>query len=191
VNAIAMTRNTLEARTRLVAALLIALFIVWRPWQMPATGLDSSWRSALEYAYLKGFVFGRDLDFTFGPLSFIHTRLFHPLTFPWIAAATAHAAVVYAALIYLSPTPKVSFALAAGLALFVAPLTSDVLYLSLAMIVVLLSMRRLAPGWLIALMVVGLGLCGLAKFSVLAFCLPLLLLADLARRRRSLSRWVT
>ena len=146
---------------------------------MPATGIDSSWVAALEYSYLKGLVLGRDVSFTFGPLSFVYTRLFHPATFPWAIAATLHAAAVYIALIYWSPNPKLSLALLIWLALVLTGLNQDVLYLSLAMIVVLLSMRKLAPAPWLALLIVGLALSGLAKFSIMAFGLSLLLLADL------------
>src|ERR1043165_9759047 len=70
-----------------LAATLAALFLVSQPWHMSATGIDSSWMAALEYSYLKGLVLGRDVSFTFGPLSFVYTRLFHPATFPWAIAA--------------------------------------------------------------------------------------------------------
>ena len=162
-----------------LAATLAALFLVSQPWHMSATGIDSSWVAALEYSYLKGLVLGRDVSFTFGPLSFVYTRLFHPATFPWAIAATLHAAAVYIALIYWSPNPKLSLALLIWLALVLTGLNPDVLYLSPAVVVALLSMRRMAPAPLLALLIVGLALSGLAKFNIMSFCLSLLLLADL------------
>ena len=171
--------SSIRASMTPLAATLAALFLVSQPWRMPATGLDASWMAALEYSYLKGLVFGRDVSFTFGPLSFIYTRLFHPATFPWAIAATVHAAAVYTALVVWSPNSKLSLALMIWLALLLTGLSPDVLYLSLPLVVALLSMRRMAPAPVLALLIVGLALSGLAKFSFMAFCLPLLLLADL------------
>src|SRR5262249_45705709 len=162
-----------------LAAALVAFFLVSQPWRLPATGIDPSWWAALEYSYRSGLVLGRDFSSSSGPLSFVYTRLFHPATFPWVLAASIHAAAVYTALVCCSPNAKLSLALAVWLALLLTGLNPDALYLSLPLIIALLSMRRMAPGSLIAVLIVGLALSGLAKFSIMAFCLPLLLLADL------------
>lgn len=45
---------------------------------MPGHGLDPSWHLVLEHAYLEGWVFGKDLIFTFGPWGFLYPKLFHP-----------------------------------------------------------------------------------------------------------------
>jgi hypothetical protein len=162
-----------------LAAALVALFLVAQPWYMPATGIDPSWWMALEYSYRNGLVLGRDFSFPAGPFSFVYTRLFHPETFPWVVAATVHAAAVYTALVYCGPNRKLSLALIIWLALVLTGLSPDALYLSLPLVVAFLSIRRMAPALLIAVLIVGLALSGLAKFSIVAFCLPLLLLADL------------
>src|SRR5262249_24466709 len=162
-----------------LAAALVAFFLVSQPWRLPATGIDPSWWAALEYSYRSGLVLGRDFSSSSGPLSFVYTRLFHPATFPWVLAASIHAAAVYTALVCCSPNAKLSLALAVWLALLLTGLNPDALYLSLPLVVALLSMRRMAPPLLIAALIVGLALSGLAKFSIMAFCLPLLLLADL------------
>ena len=169
-------------------AALATLLLAAMPWQMPATGLDPSWRSALEYAYLHNLVLGRDFSFTAGPLSFIHTRIFHPETFPWVAAACIHAAAVYAAVVHWSAHRALALAPLALLALCLAPINLDALYLSLPLAIALLSIVRAAPAWLIAVLIAGLAFSSLAKFSVLLLSLPLLVLADISaltgRRRR-------
>src|SRR5436190_2128735 len=93
-------RSFLGAGATIVIAGIFGLLLASPPWQMPASGLDSSWKAAAEYAYLHNLVFGRDFDFTTGPLSFVYTRYFHPDTFLWVAIATVHAAAVYAAAVW-------------------------------------------------------------------------------------------
>lgn len=41
----------------------------------PGSGLDGSWNLALHMAFEKGFIFGRDFIFTYGPLGIVQTRL--------------------------------------------------------------------------------------------------------------------
>jgi hypothetical protein len=164
----------------LAMAALAALFLISTPWQMPAAGLDPSWRSTVEYAYLQGLVFGRDFTFTSGPLSFVHTHYFHPRTFPWVAAAMLHAAAVYTVVV-LSVRPRGLAILVAGLLVICfAPLNPDALYMSLPLAIFLLTVTQAAPAWIIAVLVAGLALSGLAKFSILMLAMPLLVLADLA-----------
>ena len=57
-----------------------ALIIAWlllMPFSpgMPTGGVDGSWPYALNEAIARGYVFGRDLIFTFGPLPSVYTRL--------------------------------------------------------------------------------------------------------------------
>lgn len=47
---------------------------------MPSVGLDNSWVIALNEALAHGYVFGRDLIFTFGPLGSVYTRQYSPAT---------------------------------------------------------------------------------------------------------------
>jgi hypothetical protein len=182
----------IRASMTALAAGLVALFLVAHPWYMPATGIDPSWWMALEYSYRNGLVLGRDFSFAAGPLSFVYTRLFHPATFPWVIAAIVHAVAVYSALICCSPHAKLSLALLIWLALLLTNLNPDTLCLSLVLAVALLSMRRMAPAFLTGFLIVGLALSSLAKFSILAFCLPLLLLVDLlAALERRTDFWHT
>ena len=163
----------------LLGVVLAGFFLAATPWRMPSTGLDPSWWAALEYAYLHGLVLGRDFSFTAGPLSFVYTRIFHPDTFIWVAIAVIHAAAVYVATVYWSPHRSASVVLVGGLALCWAPLSPDALYLSLPLAVFLLSITGAAPAGVVAILVAGLALSSLAKFSVVLLSLPLLLLADI------------
>lgn len=64
------------------AALLITTLCSLVPFlpKMPSDGLDPSWMFGLNEAVAQGFIFGRDIIFTFGPYASIHTRTFHPGT---------------------------------------------------------------------------------------------------------------
>lgn len=65
-------------RTILRIALFILSFILILPrvlFNSPGTSLDGSWQLALHMAYQRGFIFGRDFIFTYGPLGIIQTRL--------------------------------------------------------------------------------------------------------------------
>lgn len=55
-----------------------AFLAAFRPFlpDQPSAGLDPSWRYALSYGLEQGMRWGHDLVFTFGPLSFLSTRLF-------------------------------------------------------------------------------------------------------------------
>jgi hypothetical protein len=79
---------------------LAGLLLAASPWQAPTAGLDASWWMAVEYGYLHGLVFGRDFNFTSGPLSFVYTQLFSPHTYGWVLLATAYSACVYAAAVW-------------------------------------------------------------------------------------------
>jgi len=47
---------------------------------LPQAGLDASWAWVLNEAVARHLVFGRDVIFTFGPLGFVYTKLYHPAT---------------------------------------------------------------------------------------------------------------
>ena len=67
-----------------VAVLLtILVFVPFRP-SFPGSNLDLSWEDAINEAVAQGLVFGHDLIFTFGPLGFVYTRMYHPATYPLI-----------------------------------------------------------------------------------------------------------
>lgn len=75
--------NGISAIQRVVVLLALLatclLFIPFKP-VMPSSGLDPSWRFAINTAVEKGYVFGRDLIFTFGPLGSVSSAAFSPAT---------------------------------------------------------------------------------------------------------------
>lgn len=54
--------------------LLVLIFPYYRISDIPSAGIDNSWRIALEIAYQKGFVFGKDIIYTYGPLGRLTQR---------------------------------------------------------------------------------------------------------------------
>jgi len=71
-----LVRRIVPLLALLVTALL---FIPFMP-VLPRAGLDPSWRAAINVAVEKGYVFGRDLIFTFGPLGSVYSAGYSPAT---------------------------------------------------------------------------------------------------------------
>jgi hypothetical protein len=55
--------------------LVVLLFPYYQISNIPTAGIDNSWRIALEMAYQKGLVFGRDIIYTYGPLGRLTQRI--------------------------------------------------------------------------------------------------------------------
>jgi len=55
--------------------LIILLIPYYRISEMPLPGIDNSWRIALEIAYQKGLIFGKDIIYTYGPLGRLTQRI--------------------------------------------------------------------------------------------------------------------
>jgi hypothetical protein len=75
--------NPIARETAWITAASIVLAIGTVPWAptMPNTELDPSWQTMLHEAYVRHFVFGRDIQLNFGPFGFAYTDQFHPATF--------------------------------------------------------------------------------------------------------------
>ncbi|WP_227242820.1 hypothetical protein [Paraburkholderia caribensis] len=71
---------TLELFVGVVSLVIAALFLIPFNPTMPESGLDPSWRYALNVGLERGYVFGRDLIFTFGPLGSVFSTVFDPAT---------------------------------------------------------------------------------------------------------------
>lgn len=89
-----------------VGLLLLMAFAVFRmpPW-LPlivheSNGVDPSWQMLLNEAGSNGWVFGRDLFFTYGPFGFIHARMYHPETWTVLAAVWVGISVIMADLVW-------------------------------------------------------------------------------------------
>lgn len=55
--------------------LIVLLFPYYQLSNIPSAGIDNSWRIALEMAYQKGLVFGKDIIYTYGPLGRLTQRI--------------------------------------------------------------------------------------------------------------------
>jgi hypothetical protein len=58
---------------------VLAIFVPFLP-RMPKSGLDPSWKLALNQATAEGIAYGRDLIFTCGPYASVTTRMYNPFT---------------------------------------------------------------------------------------------------------------
>jgi hypothetical protein len=55
--------------------LIVLLFPYYQISNLPSAGIDNSWRIALEMAYQKGLIFGKDIIYTYGPLGRLTQRI--------------------------------------------------------------------------------------------------------------------
>ena len=79
-------------------ALSVIALVLFPPWvpSMPRAGLDPSWAAVLSHAYNKGWQFGNDIVFTFGPLGFVYSNLFNPQNYAVAIAVWSVIAVIFA-----------------------------------------------------------------------------------------------
>jgi hypothetical protein len=65
----------MQKRVSLAARILLFLYIALISYQVryhvATTGLDPSWAAGLNYFHNHGFIFGRDIEFTYGPLAYL------------------------------------------------------------------------------------------------------------------------
>ena len=159
---------------------------------LPHTGLDASWVAVMGEAADRGWRWGRDLAFTYGPASPLVTHYgndaYLPLTLPlllatqWLFAAGA---------VRLAGGGIGRAVLAAAVLALIAPQvagTPDAVFLVLPLLPALLVLQGPVAGArpLAMLSATALGALGLAKMSYPLAALPVLLVADgtlMARRR--------
>jgi hypothetical protein len=74
-------RSGLVATAAGILGLIVGWFLLipFNP-DLPTVGLDSSWAYALNEAVSRGYVFGRDLIYTFGPYASLFTHMYGPTT---------------------------------------------------------------------------------------------------------------
>ncbi len=72
---------------------------------MPGTELDASWSATNPLAFQAGRVFGRDLVFMYGPLSFLTNAAYEPELYDWTVAIRAlqHASMALALAVLWRP----------------------------------------------------------------------------------------
>ena len=140
----------------------------------------------LHQAYARHFVFGRDIIFTYGPLGFACTDLFHPATFALhlaIRALLAVGAVLGLATLAVRHSPWFLLAATAGLALVFFPPVMDPFFILAPLFGALLGIverSNLEKAVAISLAVLG-GLVALCKFTFLVCALLAFGITDLTR----------
>jgi hypothetical protein len=95
-------------RRFVVSGALIIAWLLLMPFApgMPTAGLDGSWPYALNEAIARGYVFGRDVIFTFGPLASVYTRLYSPATDTMMLVGSAIYAAGICAMLGLAAYPR-------------------------------------------------------------------------------------
>lgn len=174
-----IAQRLVPPRAVVLALLFVTSLCVWVPFEpaMPACMLDESWALGLNQAVAQGLTFGQDLIFTFGPYSFVFSKMYHPATDALMLVSSAYLAVTYwVALVYLTRDSKrfLPWALLAMLAGVMY--ARDALLLSYPLFVGLVCCRRSEHGlprnftWGAALLFSSFGLLPLVKGSMLALC---------------------
>ncbi|MBI4860980.1 MAG: hypothetical protein HY815_12105 [Candidatus Riflebacteria bacterium] len=91
----------------LVAWTVLALALLPLPAILPGAGGDSSWQWALQELRARGARWGTDVVFTYGPLGFVHPRMYDPRTFHVVFACWAGLAFLGAvALVRVAPAQR-------------------------------------------------------------------------------------
>jgi hypothetical protein len=161
-----------------LAFLFLAAALLFQDLLLPRVGLDPSWMLATQHGLLENIDFGRYLIISYGPLSVLTSRLFHPET--WHLTVLFQIVCVFIA---LAPLVGKRWSPAFVLVLLVCVLANRIFYLNdgvvfaaafSAFLLALLGRRTLA-----LLSTAVLGVLALAKTSFFFAALPLFLLADL------------
>jgi hypothetical protein len=151
---------------------------------MPAPGLDTSWMFAMNQGVAQGFVFGKDIVFTFGPYASIYTELYHPATDKVMIWGSLFLGLSYALLLLLlGKGDQIN-----GLLLYVIFLaclvdSRDALFFSYPLLMALVVYRLTLPDehalrlrlanpleYAVSLLFAPLGLLPLIKGSLLPIC---------------------
>jgi hypothetical protein len=91
-------------------AMIIAwLFLMPFSPAMPTAGLDPSWKYALNEAVARGYIFGRDVVFTIGPLAPVYTQVYSPATDTIMLVGNAIYAAGICAMFGLAAYPRIQF----------------------------------------------------------------------------------
>ena len=122
---------------------VLFIFIPFKP-GMPsdANPLDPSWVLGVNYAVSKGWVFGRDFMFTFGPFASIYSRGYHPATDDLMIFGAAYLAILYmAAVLYLARASTwYVVAILVTITLFLS-ISADTLLLSYALVIAIFTFK--------------------------------------------------
>jgi hypothetical protein len=162
---------------------VLAVFIPLNP-LMPAAGLDTSWMFAMNQGMAHGFVFGKDIVFTFGPYASIYTELYDPATDKLMVFGSLFLGLCYGSQLLLLAKGKNKYRLLLyGIFLACLMDSRDVLLSSYPLILSLVVYRMTLPDgheWklhpeyslasAVAILFAPLGLLPLIKGSLLPMC---------------------
>jgi len=136
-----MTRRFLLT---LLATLSAVIAVIGVPIELPAQGLDPSWKQALVEATDQGWIFGRDLVFTYGPLHQLSTQQVSANLLPLLLGRVLYGAAWAGATSLIGLLGGLSSALILVVSIAIIP-TPDALYYLLCAVGVLLAMAPLRP----------------------------------------------
>lgn len=177
-----------DLRHRLaLGGIVVAIFLVLAPLtlSMPGDGLDPSWGLVMEQTFLRGWQWGRDIVFTFGPFGYHFQRIFHPDLAAGLLAASAVRALLIglgvALLLAHARTWQIGAALVAvALAL---PFSTDSAYFLLPVLAVLVHARGAERSalWYLLAVAAYCGFAALIKTTFAVLALVLLAIVDIDR----------
>ncbi|WP_420564166.1 hypothetical protein [Thalassobaculum sp.] len=170
-----------------LGGIVVAIFLVLAPLtlSMPGDGLDPSWGLVMEQAFLRGWQWGRDIVFTFGPFGYHFQRIFHPDLAAGLLAASAVRALLIglgvALLLEHARTWQIGAVLVAvALAL---PFSTDSAYFLLPVLAVLVHARGAERSalWYLLAVAAYCGFAALIKTTFAVLALVLLEIVDIDR----------
>jgi hypothetical protein len=124
---------------------VLAAFVPLAP-SMPAAGLDSSWMYAMNQGVAQGFVFGKDIVFTFGPYASIYTEVYHPATDTLMVCGSLFLGISYfLLLLLLGKGQKIYALLLYGIFLSCLVDSRDALLFSYPLLMALVVYRMTLP----------------------------------------------
>lgn len=174
-------------------ALTVYVVLLMAPWSfgMPESGQEASWVFALGHAAAEGWQWGRDVIFTYGPYSYLVTRIFESgLVVPRLVLSTVLAGSLALGLVtVLQPLPPLLMLAAAAIMLVTLPFSPDSWLFALPLLLVLLHFRRVpaTPLWRLLVLAAACGIAAAIKLTLGVVTVILLGLVDLDRLRRR--RW--
>ncbi|OZI20930.1 hypothetical protein CAL26_26100 [Bordetella genomosp. 9] len=197
--------RTLRVATLAVLVYTLACLMIPFDPAMPGSGIDPSWRYALNEAVARHFVFGKDLIFTFGPYGSLYTQMYHPATDARMLTGSAYLALCFIGLlVWLTRRINVAWRLLLILLFAGATYLTDALFFAYPLMVALLAYRLATPpvdeadrpaaprgtAALTILLFSPLGLIPLVKGSMLPLCVAVAALSflyALIHKRRGLA----
>jgi hypothetical protein len=126
-----------------IAAILTVLVLVPFSTSFPDGTIDSSWMHAMNFAVGKGLQFGRDINFTFGPLAAVYSKQYYPSTdTAMLAGSTLIAVSVFLCYRTIGGAARKPWLLA--LPFFASQTSMDPIFVGLPLLVLFASIKPAA-----------------------------------------------